>query len=140
VALGEDAYAVHTHALLYISINDNGTQRDVAIPGGAGDFIDPDVDNTGPRFHVHDDEPNVLHMHDLAPAQTVYTLGEFFRNWGVTIGPDHIGRYVADRTHTLVVTVTHGNGQTETIADPYNYVIQGDLDPTKGDQITVTYT
>jgi Ca2+-binding RTX toxin-like protein len=139
-AQGESAYAVHKHAVLHILINDNGTQREVVIPGGVGDFIDPNVNNTGPRFHTHDGEPGVLHMHDLAPAQTVYTLGEFFRNWGVTIGANHIGRYVAGNGHALVVTVTHGNGQTETIADPYNYVIQGDLDPAKGDHITVTYT
>jgi hypothetical protein len=138
VAEGEAAYAVHKHAVIHIRINDNGTMRTVAIPAGLGDFVDPDVDNTGPRVHTHSDDTSVIHMHDLDPH--VFTLGEYFRNWGVSIGADHIGRYVADRTHTLVVTVTHGNGQSETIADPYNYVIQGAAVPAQGDQITVTYS
>jgi Ca2+-binding RTX toxin-like protein len=138
VSLGEDAYAVHRHAVLYLSINDNGTQRDVAIPGGAGDFVDPNVNNTGPRFHIHADRPSVLHMHDLDAG--TFTLGEFFRNWGVTIGANHIGRYVAGNGHTFGVVVRHADGQSEALTDPYNYVIKGALDPAAGDQITVIYT
>jgi hypothetical protein len=76
-------------------------------------------------------------MPDFDPH--VFTLGEFFRGWGVTISATNVGRYQAARGHTLTFTVTHGDGTTETIADPYNYVIQGAADAADGDQITVTY-
>jgi len=73
----------------------------------------------------------------------VFTLGEFFRNWGVTLDDHHIGRYIAGNGHSLTVTVKHGgvNGtkHTITIADAVNYVIQGATDPDNGDLITITY-
>ena len=112
-------------------------QRAVVIPAGLGDFVDPNVNDTGPRVHTHSDDTSVIHMHDLDPH--VFTLGEFFRNWGVTLSATNVGRYQAARGHTLTVTVTHGDGTTETIADPYNYLVQGDEDPALGDQIVVTY-
>ena len=137
VALGEDAYAVHAHAVIHLNITVGGVQRTVAIPAGLGDFVDPNVNDTGPRVHTHSDDTSVIHMHDLDPH--VFTLGEFFRNWGVTISATNVGRYQAARGHTLTITVTHGNGTTETIANPYTYLVQGADDPTQGDQITVTY-
>ena len=86
---------------------------------------------------MHDDEEGILHMHDLDPH--TFTLGEFFRGWGVTIGADHVGRYIAGNGHTLTFTVRHGNGQVVLLSDPYNYVIQGAEDYTQGDRITITY-
>lgn len=138
VALGEAGYAVHAHAVIHLNITDEtGTPRTVLIPAGLGDFVDPDVNDTSPRIHTHSGDTSVIHMHDFDPH--VFTLGEFFRGWGVTISATNVGRYQAARGHTLTVTVTHGNGQTETIADPYNYVIRGAEDAADGDQITVTY-
>ncbi len=142
LAQGESAYAVHMHATLIIRINDNGTMRHVQIPTGEGDFVDPNLDNTGPRFHVHPNEDGILHMHDLDPH--VFTLAEFFRGWGITFDANHIGRYVAGGGHTLTMTVKHGgiNGNKKTRAsDEFgDYVIQGAADPANGDIIVITYT
>jgi hypothetical protein len=137
IAQGESAYVVHVHAELIIKVMLNGTLRQVTIPSGVGDFVSPTVNDTGPRMHVHDDEEGILHMHDLDPH--TFTLGEFFRGWGVTIGADHVGRYIAGNGHTLTFTVRHGNGQVVLLSDPYNYVIQGAEDYTQGDRITITY-
>jgi Ca2+-binding RTX toxin-like protein len=141
LARGEDAYAVHIHAKMEIFINVGGTLRQVQIPGGLGDFVDPaHPDNTSPVFHTHGDPGNdgVLHMHDLDPR--TFTLGEFFRNWGVTIDANHIGRYVAGNGHTLKIVVHHANGHRQVLTDPYNYVVQGAADWHNGDFIEVTYT
>jgi Ca2+-binding RTX toxin-like protein len=138
LALGEDAYAVHMHAFMTVKINDNGTMRDARIQAGIGDFVSPTLANTSPVFHVHETQEGVLHMHDLDPH--TFTLGEFFRGWGISIGKDHIGRYIATNGHTLTFSVKHGNGQTETLTDPYNYIIQGHENYWQGDQITITYT
>jgi hypothetical protein len=137
IAQGEDAYAVHVHAELIVKVWYNGSLRQITIPSGVGDFVSPTIDDTSPRMHVHDDEEGILHMHDLDPG--TFTLGEFFRNWGLTISADHLGRYVAGNGHTLSFIVRHGNGQVANITDPYNYVIQGAPDYTQGDRITVTY-
>jgi Ca2+-binding RTX toxin-like protein len=136
-AMLDDAYVVHAHAVLHLNITDGGAPKAVEIPAGVGDFVDPDVNDTGPRLHTHSGDTSVIHMHDLDPHS--FTLGEFFRGWGVTISATNVGRYQAARGHTLTVTVTHGDGTTETIAHPYNYVIQGADTPAQGDQITVTY-
>jgi Ca2+-binding RTX toxin-like protein len=142
IAEGEAAYAVHVHATLIIRINDNGTLRQVQIPAGLGDFVDPNVANTGPRFHTHPGQEGILHMHDLDPH--VFTLAEFFSNWGVTFDRNHIGRYVVGNGHTLTMTVKHGgvNGGHKTLANSEfeAYVIQGALDPLNGDIITITYS
>lgn len=137
VAEGEDAYVIHDHANLFVHINDGGTMRDVVVQAGIGDFVGGA--NTGPRMHVHEGQEGRIHMHDLDPH--VFTLGEFFRNWGVSMGADHIGRYVSGNGHTLKFTVAHngGNGPNETIADPYNYVIRGRNLFDTGDFITITY-
>jgi Ca2+-binding RTX toxin-like protein len=142
IALGDAAYAVHMHATLIIRINDGGTMRQVQIPAGLGDFVDPNLANTGPRFHTHPGQEGILHMHDLDPH--VFTLAEFFSNWGVTFDRNHIGRYVVGGGHTLTMTVKHGgvNGGQQTVAnnDFEAYVIQGASDPLNGDIITITYS
>ena len=137
VAQGEAAYAVHMHAEVILMVMHNGKLRRVAMTGGIGDFVSPTLANTSPRIHTHAEEEGILHMHDLDPH--TFTLGEFFRGWGVTIGRTHLGRYVAGNGHTLTFSVRHGDGTTEQIADPYNYVIQGDHDFAQADQITITY-
>jgi hypothetical protein len=132
------------HATLIIQINVGGVLKQVRIPAGEGDFVDPNVANTGPALHVHSGggEDNVLHMHDLEPH--VFTLGEFFRGWGVTLDATHIGRYVAGSGHTLTMTVRHGgiNGgrRARATAAFGDYVIQGAEFPEDGDIITITYT
>jgi Ca2+-binding RTX toxin-like protein len=144
IAQGESAYAVHMHATLIIRINDIGTMRQVQLPTGEGDFVDPVLENTGPRFHIHPNEDGILHMHDLDPH--VFMLGEFFRGWGITFDGNHIGRYVVGNGHTLTMTVQHGgvNGghkpKAVANADFDSYVIQGAADPANGDIITITYT
>jgi Ca2+-binding RTX toxin-like protein len=144
LALGEAAYAVHVHATLIIQINVGGVLKQVQIPSGEGDFVDPNVANTGPALHVHSGagEDDILHMHDLDPH--VFTLGEFFRGWGVTLDATHIGRYAATNGHTLTMTVKHGgvNGGQQPVANTQfgDYVIQGAEFPEDGDIITITYT
>jgi Ca2+-binding RTX toxin-like protein len=142
ISAGESAYAVHMHATLIIRINDGGTMRQVQIPAGEGDFVDPNLANTGPRFHTHPGQDGILHMHDLDPH--VFTLAEFFSDWGVSFDAHHIGRYVVGNGHTLTMTVKHGgaNGGQQAVAntDFEAYVIQGASDPLNGDIITITYS
>jgi Ca2+-binding RTX toxin-like protein len=142
ISAGESAYAVHMHATLIIRINDNGTMRQVQIPAGEGDFVDPNLANTGPRFHTHPGQDGILHMHDLDPH--VFTLAEFFSDWVVSFAAHHIGRYVVGNGHTLTMTVKHGgaNGGQQAVAntDFEAYVIQGASDPLNGDIITITYS
>ena len=141
IAEGEDAYAVHDHADIVIQITgDDGVQRAVNVQGGIGDFSHPTLSDTGPSLHTHAGQEGRIHMHDLDPR--TFTLGDFFRNWGVSFSSEHIGRYVAGNGRTLVVEVDHngaGGGDTEVLEDPANYVIQGTNQFGEGDVITITY-
>ncbi len=139
IAQGENAYQVHDHADMVVQIDDgSGTLRQVNIQGGIGDFVG--AANTSPRFHVHDGQEGRLHMHDLDPA--TFTLGEFFRGWGVTINANHIGRYVTGNGRKVEFKVVHngGDGPTEILTDPYNYVMRGRNLFGTGDVITITYS
>jgi Ca2+-binding RTX toxin-like protein len=140
IAEGDNAYAVHDHADIIVKVLDNGVLRTVNVQGGIGDFVNPSVPNTSPRVHVHDGQEGRIHMHDLDDTGP-FTLGEFFRNWGVSIDSTHIGRYFIGKGHTLTVQVDHNGvgGPVVTIADPYNYVIQGANLFGAGDVITITY-
>ncbi|HYE20433.1 MAG TPA: calcium-binding protein [Tepidisphaeraceae bacterium] len=137
---GEDAYAVHDHADLIVKIDTDGDGdlEDVVLQGGIGDFQSRTLANTFARLHVHSGQEGRIHFHDLE-AGTI-TLGEFFRSWGVTLSATHIGRFVIGNGKTLTVTVKHGPaGAVQEIADPVNYVIDGDNIFGQGDIITITY-
>jgi Ca2+-binding RTX toxin-like protein len=144
IALGDNAYKIHNHANIILRINDGGVMKNVKVQAGIGDFVNPNVTNTSPRMHVHDAQEGRIHMHDLdAVSPGTFTLGRFFRDWGVTIDQYHIGRYYVGKGHTLKFQVRHNgatSGPIETIADPYNYVIQGKNVFDTGDIITITYT
>ena len=143
IAEGDEAYAVHDHADIIIRVFDNGALRTVRVQPGIGDFVDPGTANTSPRVHVHEGQEGRIHWHDLdAQDPDTFTLGRFFRNWGVSIDQHHIGRYFVGNGRNLTVTVDHngaGGNDVETISDPYNYVIQGANLFGTGDVITITY-
>jgi hypothetical protein len=49
----------------------------------------------------------VIHIESPDPAAT-FTLGQFFREWQVSLSADHIGGLIADDNHDLKVFV-NGN-------------------------------
>jgi hypothetical protein len=122
IPAGEESYAIHQHAFMKIFIDG----QEAVIPSRVGEF------NGQPVFHTHDIPATAdprgmeLHMHDLTVRQ--FKLGEFFRNWGVSLSSTHIGRNVVDKTHKLTMTV---NGVNNT--DFENYVMQDQ------DRIVINY-
>lgn len=76
-----------------IAIYANG--RSVTVPADIGvDPANPPSDMAG--LHTHD-ETGTIHNE----AGTGATLGDFFAVWGVPIGPDRLGPFVADDDETV---------------------------------------
>jgi hypothetical protein len=88
----QTVFHIHTHLTIFV----NGQQRQVpagiGIPGAVaqqtngGPFID-----SGTCFywlHTHAAD-GIIHIE--SPVQRTYTLGEFFDEWGQTLGPDQVG-------------------------------------------------
>jgi hypothetical protein len=81
----------HIHAHLTIFVNGSARQVPAAIgiPGAQatqGSFIE-----TGTCFywlHTHAAD-GIIHIE--SPVQRIYTLGDFFDEWGQSLGPDQVG-------------------------------------------------
>ncbi len=105
--LSEEGSVMHIHEHLDLIINGNA----VPIPAEIGigtNFISP--------MHTHD-ITGVLHIE--SPVQKDFTLGQFFKEWGVAFDDTHIDSYTADASHQLIVAV---NGKP--ITNVANYVLQ----------------
>jgi hypothetical protein len=88
----QTVFHIHTHLTIFV----NGQQRQIpaaiGIPGAvvqptsAGPFI-----GSGTCFyflHTHAAD-GIIHIE--SPVQRTYTLGQFFDEWGQTLGPDQVG-------------------------------------------------
>lgn len=127
---GQD-YAVHGHAHLSVQIKVGRKYKQLNIPIGVGDFA------AAPVFHTHENN-GTLHMHDMVKRQ--FTLGEFFRNWGVPLSATNIGPYVANAKRPLVMRVKHeGQRRFQRVTNFTDYAIQGSDDPAGGDTIIIRY-
>lgn len=100
--LGEEGNAVHIHAHLDIIINGAPVQ----VPAGIG--IDEARQQISP-LHSHD-TTGVIHV-ESPTAPATFTLGQFFTEWQVSLGADHIGGLTGDSTHQLN---TYVNGKPYT--------------------------
>jgi len=108
--------AMHIHAGLRIIING----EEVKIPAGVGIVGDRER-----ILHTH--EPNGV-IHIESPVIRDYTLGDFFKVWGMRLTDTCILEYCNNETHRLIMLV---NGvPQENIKD---YVLRD------GDAITLIY-
>ncbi|WJX99651.1 hypothetical protein [Curtobacterium sp. 458] len=77
---------VHTH----LTILDGG--EPVTVPGNIGHS---DRAKFAAQIHTHDTS-GIIHVE--SPTQDTFTLGQFFDEWGVSIGPAHVGGLHGDLT------------------------------------------
>ncbi|MGE5827004.1 MAG: hypothetical protein ACM30G_01385 [Micromonosporaceae bacterium] len=105
--LGAEGNAVHIHTHLDVIVNG----APVTVPADIG--VDEAHGKISP-LHSHD--PNgVIHVESPTKPAT-FTLGQFFAEWQVSLGIDHIGGLVADDTHHLK-TYINGKPYTGNPAD-----------------------
>jgi hypothetical protein len=97
--LGAEGNAVHIHTHLDVIINGSPVQ----VPADIG--VDEAHGKISP-LHSHD-TTGVIHVESPTKPAT-FTLGQFFAEWQVSLGADHVGGLVADTTHHLKAYV---NGQ-----------------------------
>ena len=94
--LGSEGTATHTHTHLDILANGSAVQ----VPAEIG------IDNARQKIsplHTHDTS-GVIHVESPDKSAT-FTLGQFFGEWQVSLGADHIGGLTTDATHELKVYV-----------------------------------
>jgi hypothetical protein len=77
---------VHTH----LSITDGDTP--VVVPGNVGHSA---PERFAAQLHTHDTS-GILHVE--SPTRQTFTLGQFFDEWGVSLGPSHVGGLHGDLT------------------------------------------
>lgn len=90
--LGSEGTALHIHA--HLDVIANGAP--VTVPAEIG--IDEAKQQISP-LHSHD-TTGVIHI-ESPDKSASFTLGEFFTEWQVSLGSDHIGGLTADATHHL---------------------------------------
>ncbi|PYY43225.1 hypothetical protein [Curtobacterium sp. MCPF17_046] len=77
---------VHTH----LSITDGDSP--VVVPGNVGHSAS---EHFAAQLHTHDTS-GILHVE--SPTRETFTLGQFFDEWGVSLGPAHVGGLRGDLT------------------------------------------
>jgi Ca2+-binding RTX toxin-like protein len=139
----EADYSHHKHAFLKLILNGQA----VTIGNGAGQFLAEPVVHTHTAPTPLDVRGNLIHFHNTATSggpSRVFTLGDFFKHWGISFSKNNIGRLRVDQKHQLTMTVKPKGGASVTLPDGQNfnnYVIQtadGATDQ-QYDQITITY-
>jgi hypothetical protein len=130
-ALPEEAGRLHSDQQLYVYVH--GEQVQVPAGIGIGSEFDNAAGSAGPQDFI-----SILHTHDTsgllhqeAPDQRGYTLGQFFDVWGVYFTRTCLGSLCNDGPNIVRV---YSNGQLQD--DPRNLVISQTL---KSQAITVTY-
>ncbi len=69
-------------------------------------------------LHVHDQEPNIIHIESLQ-ADSHYYLGEVFDLWGQHLSSTQVMDHTTDASHKLVFEVFDANGKMTTVTtDP----------------------
>lgn len=112
-AAPSETTTVHYHAHVDISVNG----APVNVPAGIG-FVTQNGRPSGlTSVHTHD-ASGVVHIE--APADKPYTLGEFFTEWGVMVGPGRLGGLATGGGNALRVFV---NGRPFT-GDPGTIVFK----------------
>jgi hypothetical protein len=99
--IGDQALAVHDHALLLIYVN--GQQVKIPVNVGEGD--------SGPctqPLHVHATAPDTDVIHIESPVARTYTLGDFFKVWAATPNMSGPTTVVFDQNH--IFNYAAGNG------------------------------
>lgn len=77
---------IHTH----LSITDG--DEPVVVPGDVGHSS---AGEFAAEIHTHDTS-GIIHVE--SPERRDFTLGQFFDEWGVALGPDHVGGLHGDVT------------------------------------------
>jgi len=96
--LGQEALSVHYHAHLDIIVNGSA----VPVPADLG-FVIANGQGLGITvLHTHDTS-GIVHIE--SPTNSPYTLGQFFTEWGVRLGPGEIGGLTNTNGNALRVYV-----------------------------------
>lgn len=114
----QETLEYHYHAHLDILVN--GTA--VPVAAGVGFAFDRSGQPTGiSSLHTHD-STGVIHIE--SPAARAYTLGQFFTEWGVLLGPGRLGGLASGPSGTLQVFV---NGRPFT-GNPAEVVLKAHME------------
>jgi hypothetical protein len=91
--------AEHVHTHLTITDGD----RPVVVPGDIGHSA---ADHFAAELHTHDTS-GIIHVE--SPDRRTFTLGQFFDEWGVSLGPAHVGGLHGDLTVWVDGRRSYGN-------------------------------
>jgi hypothetical protein len=111
-ALTMEGAVVHTHEHLDLYVNG----KKVGVPALVG--IDP-VGNFLTELHTHD-TTGIIHLE--SPAQTSFTLGQFFCEWGVKLTSNCLGRYRGTLSWWVNGTRMHGD-PAQLVLEPHQEIV-----------------
>lgn len=95
---GRETTTVHYHAHLDVIVDSTA----VAVPAGVGFVIENGRATGITALHTHDTS-GIIHIE--SPTGATYTVGQFFTEWGVRLGPGRIGGLVTGPDGVLRVFV-----------------------------------
>ena len=106
--------AEHVHTHLTVLDGD----RDVTVPADVGHS---DRGRFAAELHTHD-ESGIVHVE--SPTDETFTLGQFFDEWGVSLGPSHVGGLHGELFVWVDGQRRIGNPRTIALSDRREVVLQ----------------
>ena len=113
-AASGETTVVHYH--VHLDIIDNGSA--IAVPAGVGFVIQGGRETGLTSLHTHDTS-GVIHIE--SPTDKAFVLGQVLTEWGVAIGPGHVGGLATGGGNVMRLFV---NGHPYT-GDPGAIVLRG---------------
>ena len=118
-------FHIHTHLTIFVNGKQQQVPAGIGIPGAvasptaAGPFVE-----SGTCFywlHTHAAD-GIIHIE--SPVKRTFTLGEFFDEWGQTLGPDQVGPAHGKVTVTVNGQVFQSNPRDVPLGSRENLQVQ----------------
>ncbi|HEX4087391.1 MAG TPA: hypothetical protein VHZ33_01680 [Trebonia sp.] len=88
----QTVFHIHTHLTIFVNGQPRQVPPAIGIPNGVAEqtATGPFIDSGTCFYWLHTHAADGI-IHIESPVQRTYTLGEFFDEWGQTLGPDQVG-------------------------------------------------
>jgi hypothetical protein len=121
----QTVFHIHTHLTIFVNGQQRAVPAAIGIPGAVAQQTNtgPFIDSGTCFYFLHTHAADGI-IHIESPVQRTYTLGEFFDEWGQTLGPDQAGPAKGKVTVLINGKVFKGNPRSAPLGSHENLQLE----------------